>query len=106
MVELNLVHAFSFGLAKKTRSNLEKLATCLVCASSTKENGWLYNDHFNETISAEVVLLSSRALLASCCLQNSDLSLMLTKSLVGDMIIVDETFLRRVITGSKLQFAV
>jgi hypothetical protein len=104
MVELNLVHAFSFGLAKKTRSNLEKLATCLVCVSSTtREDGWLYNDHFNVIFSAEVVLLSARALLASRCLQNSDLLLTLTKALVGDMVVVDETFLRRVITGSTLQ---
>jgi hypothetical protein len=47
-----------------------------------KENGWLYHNHFEDTILADELLLYCRALLSTGSLTDSDLSFYLTKAVL------------------------
>ena len=82
---LKLEDVFKIGKVEKNKDNIGKLCTCLLDTSSPKEHGWLY-DHFNKNeVDANELYVNNRVLLASRTLVDSDLSLALSKSIVGSL---------------------
>jgi hypothetical protein len=104
---LRLADAFKLCTLKKITGNVDNLCSCLLDYTS-KEVGWLYEHFEKENITADQVYLSTRALLASRCMKNSELSLALSKSLFGPVVnvavAVDISLLRSVfvITGEPV----
>ena len=100
MSKLKLADVFMLGT---TTNSFDRLVACLLDANG-KQDGWLY-EHFDKSkVTVEEVYLQFRALLVSQCLKNSDLTLALARSLVGNkVIVIDHAFLKKVFAPRKKQ---
>jgi hypothetical protein len=99
--DFDLTKCFDFGMVKKNKANLSRLCKVLVEASHLQENGWLMK-HFDDTISANKVLLYFSALLASRWQLDSNLLIALRKSVVGDReVVLDKKFLRSILVARR-----
>jgi hypothetical protein len=98
---LDLSKCFDFGIVGKSKENLNKLCDVLEQWSDSMENGWLMV-HFNDSQSANQILVYVAALLATRLKLDSDLLFALRKAVVGDReVLLSKELLASVLVATK-----